>query len=116
MLCRDQATLMPVLAPLPRHAMYKMGGSWVYVAHPGFDLRGIRTNRGIEKFAQMGIFRQAGCDDLPVLLAIFEHGLIREHVLVRSGIIIFAGGRCVAHFVREMVPARSDRFSFRAHR
>lgn len=70
----------------------------------------------MERLAGVGIFFQARRDGLPVSVAIFEHGLAGEYVLVWVGNTLFAGGGCAADgLTGPPVPVWVGRISFDSH-
>src|SRR6476659_7933383 len=93
--------------------MHGTGGTHGSLAHPGSDLRFTGSHRSIKKFAEVGILRQAGCDDLSVPLAVFEYRLAKQRILVWVGNLIFTGGgRVIDDRTRKNFSAWLVRFSF----
>ena len=73
----------------------KSGGTNGSLADPGFDLRFTGSSRGIEKFAEIGILCQTGCDGLSVSGTVFEHWLAEATRFGLGWEFIFTGGGCV---------------------
>ena len=95
-----------------RNDLLELGGTHGDLAHPCTDLHRRASHRRVQKSETMGIPRQTGGNDLPVPVALYQHRLAGQFVLVRAGAAVFAGGRYLSDaLVRAIVPARAERLS-----